>query len=43
MWDLKYDTRGLLYKKIRLIDTENKLMVVEGEEGRGGKNIHYYT
>ena len=30
-------------KKIRLTDTENKLMVVEGEEGRGGKNIYYYT
>ena len=30
-------------KKIRLTDTENKLTVVEGEEGRGGKIIYFYS
>ena len=44
MCNLKYDAREILYKKkIRLTDIENKLMVVKGEEGWGGKSVHYYT
>jgi len=34
MWNLKKGTNELIYKKERVIDVENKLMVVTGR-GRG--------
>ena len=38
MWNLKKGTNELIYKKERVIDVENKLMVVTG---RGGGGIHW--
>ena len=35
MWNLKNDTNELIYKtENRLINIENKLMVIKGERGR---------
>ena len=31
MWKLKYDTNELLYETERVTDTENRLVVIEGE------------
>ena len=33
MWNLKCDTNELIYKRNRLTDIENKLIVTKGEEG----------
>ena len=33
MWNLKKGTNELIYKKERVIDVENKLMVVTGRGG----------
>ena len=36
MWNLKYDTNETIWKRNRLRDTENKLVVAKGEGGREG-------
>ena len=37
MWNLKYNTNELIYKtKIRVTDTENRLVLVKGEKGANG-------
>ena len=36
MWNLKYDTNELIYETETHSQTENRLVVVKGEEGWGG-------
>ena len=36
MWNLKYGTCEPIYKRNRLIDIENRLVVAKGEEGGSG-------
>jgi len=34
MWNLKYDTNGLIYKTETDTDIESKFMVIKGERGK---------